>query len=32
MIGHLFSDQKVADHWFDSRTGDASLCPWERHF
>ena len=26
------SDRKVADHWFDSRTGKASLCPWERHF
>ena len=26
------SDRKVAGRWFDSRTGDASLCPWEGHF
>ena len=24
------SDQKVVDSRFDSRTGNASLCPWER--
>ena len=21
-----------ADPWFDFRSGNASLCPWERHF
>ena len=26
------SDRKVTDPWFDSRTGNASLCPWERFF
>ena len=25
------SDRKVADSWFDSRPGSASLHPWERH-
>ena len=25
-------DRKAADLWFDSRTGNASLYPWERHF
>ena len=24
--------KKVADPWFESRSGNASLCPWERHF
>ena len=28
---HRVGDRKVADSRFDSRTGDVSLCPWERH-
>ena len=26
------SDRKVAGSVFDSRSGNAKLCPWERHF
>ena len=26
------SDRKIADPWFDSRTGNASLSPWQRHY
>ena len=33
-IAHLVqrrvSDRKIGDSWFNSRTGTASLCPWER--
>ena len=32
MVEHRASDRKVAIPWFDSRTGHALLCPWERHF
>ena len=31
-IAQLVGDRKVADSWFDSPTGNVSLCPWERHF
>ena len=30
-VKHQASDGKVADLWFDSRTGNALLCSWERH-
>ena len=30
-IKRRICDRKVADSRFDSRTGNASLCPWERH-
>ena len=32
VVGRRISDQKVADSWFDSRTGNASLFSWKRHF
>ena len=32
VVDRRASDRKVDDPWFDSRTGKASLCPWERHF
>ena len=35
-IARLFEsqvgDRKIADSRSDFRTGQASLCPWERHF
>ena len=31
MVERRVGDQKVADTWFDSRAGNASLCPWKRH-
>ena len=31
-VEHRASDRKVADPWFDSRTGNVSLCSWERQF
>ena len=31
MVERLFSNRKIADPWFDFRSGNASLCPWERH-
>ena len=32
LVERYASDRKVADPWFDSQTGNASLCPRERHF
>ena len=32
LVERLVSDRKVADSRFDSLTGHASLCSWERHF
>ena len=32
MVEQQARDRKVADPWFDSRTGNVPLCPWERHF
>ena len=32
VVEHRGSDRKGAGHRFDSRTCNASLCPWERHF
>ena len=32
MVEHRVGDRKVADSRFDFRTGNASLCPWERQF
>ena len=30
LIERRVSDRKVADPWFDSQTGNALLCSWER--
>ena len=32
VVEHQACDRKVDDPWFDSQTGNALLCPWERHF
>ena len=31
LVEHRVSDRKVADSWFDSRAGNASLRRWKRH-
>ena len=32
LVKHWVGDRKAADSRFDSQTGSALLCPWERHF